>query len=309
MKSFGRKWRVTISSDNGSQWVIPDKPEDGLKLHCVFRVEKFMLTQAFWAEVSMYNLNMPTQTRLIEEGDFVVIEAGYEEGPYEQLFSGSVFQPMFERENVTDYKTTLYCMDGLGLLTANISNVTLQSGYDYRSVISAMAASAHKAIPLGSITSNLDSKSSPRGKTIFGEPNKYIRQLEQDNNAIGFVSDGKLNIAKIDDECSQEALVITPTTGLVGTPQQTQYGVNFRCLLNPSITITSPPMVVKLDQTVVRQMKARPGQYLTPLDKDGFYKVIGVVYTGDTRGNSWYVDVSGVNLAGKVSALFPHYSR
>lgn len=307
---YGRKWSVVVGTGESEAGLNVSDRTPNTALRIVFRIDKFALQKAFWGDITIWNLNKESQQQIVIEGTRVIVQAGYDiPGIYGKIFDGQVFQPMIDRENVVDFKTTLHCMDGLGTWTADISNVTLQSGYNYRQMIAAMAANAMKPIPLGTLTENLDQKNAPRGMSIFGDPKEYLRQMAQDNNALFWMGDGQLNVAKLDDEYAQEAIVIGPKTGLIGTPQQWQYGVNFRCLLNPQIAITSPLTVVKIDESIIRQMKVMPGQFLTPLDQDLTFKVVGVSYVGDTRGNDWYVDVTGVNLAGKVSALFGFYSR
>jgi len=309
-KYYNRKWKVTVTGNDGTQWVISDSDLE-VPLKCTFRIEKIFYSMYFSCELIIWNLNTQTGNRIIEEHDKVIIEAGYENGPYGKIWEGSVFQAMYERENVTDHKITLWCLDGLGLLDSNITNVTLAAGYDYNSVISAMWKNSHTAIPTGDITQSLDAKKSPRGKVIFQEPSHIIRRIEQDNNAHAFIMDGNLNMTCIDDEYKGDPVEISPEYGLIDTPRQVQHGVNFRHLLNPNIRLSAPPMTVKINQAVIRQMKAQPGSesILSPLDQDGTYKVIGTVYIGDTRGNDWYVDAICVNKIGKVSALFGQYSR
>lgn len=323
MNNYLRKWQITV----GTQAVQADVygtnlSADSLRvsdsdaesgggrgaLRCTFRVEKALGKFPWFAEVEIWNLNVETQVKIIEEGAEVILEAGYRDGPYGPVWDGNVFQTAWDRENITDFVTTLHCMDGFGIVTANMVNTALPAGYDYAGIIAAMARSARSPIPLGTISAALDPKKAPRGVALFGEPKRILRQICRDNNAQFFSADGTFNLTRIDDEYQKDALVLTPETGLVGVPQQIQYGVSFRTLLNPNLTVTAPPMVVKLDNTVIRQMKVRQGQVISPLDQDGMYKVARVCHTGDTRGDEWYTDVIGVNLAGKVSALFGLHS-
>jgi hypothetical protein len=306
---YGRKWKITVTSSSGEQWIVSDSSMGEKALQCSFRVDKAVGQCSFSAMVSMWNLNVETEHHIIEEGNEVVIEAGYVNGPYGRIFKGNVFQPVFDRDNVTDFRTTLYCLNGFDLWNPNLTSVSLQSGYDYRALISALARNAHNQVAIGTISESLDAKKAPRGIALIGDLKDLLRPIAQDNNAQFWTDDeDKLNMTKFDDGYATDALVISPETGLIGSPEQTSFGVWFRSLLNPNITIASPYMVVKLDQATIRTMKACIGQYLTPLDQDGQYKVVAVTYRGSTRGHDWYVDVTGINLEGAVSPLFPSYS-
>ena len=84
-------------------------------------------------------------------------------------------------------------------------------------------------------------------------------------------------------------------------------GVTFMCLLNPTISIFNPPMLVKLDNTKIRQTALQWGSKgFSRLDQDWMYRVIGVTHVGDTRGNEWYSQVVGVNqdMEGLLPAQF-----
>ena len=273
-------------------------------LRCTFEIQKFAWETYWFGFITIYNFSPETENLVITQGMKVIVEAGYEDA-YGKIFEGNVFQPMWDRENVVDFRTMLHCIDGLGIVDGSITNLTREAGYDYRALIAAMASDAN--IQIGGLM-DMGADKFPRGRTLFGEPKQYLREIAQDKNAQYWLGDGQLNMGNIDDESQvdpNEALVITPQNGLIGTPQQTQQGVVFRTLLNPQIVIKKPPnlMMVKLDNTIIRQAKAQIGQMVTLLDQDGIYKVIGIRHFGDTRGNDWYTEVTAVNRAGKLSSL------
>lgn len=306
---YGRKWRIVVNSSDGkTAWDVSDSDfenatPDRAALRCTFRIEKSGYQCPWWADISIWNLRGDTQEAIIREGYSVTVEAGYVNGAYGKIFEGEVFQPLFDRQNVTDFVTTLHCIDGMGLMHANFASLTMAAGYDYNSMLAQMAKQAHTPIPLGEITPNLDKKKAPRGMTFMGDTKQKIRQITQDNNAQSWYGDGKLHISKLADEYKGKALVFTPETGLIGTPQQIDNGVSFRTLLHPDLKITQPQMVVKLDMSIIRQMKVNPPSLPSSLDQDGEYKVIQVTHSGDTRGNDWYSDVVGINMVGNVPAL------
>ncbi len=288
-----RKYRVLVSDKTGTTLDVSE-------LRCTWVVEKKALQAVNYADISVYNLTGATEAAIIREGHKVIVEAGYENSAYGRIFDGDLFQPMWDRENVVDYKLMLHCIDGDSLLHQNFANFSLASGYDYKSIITAMAQKARTKIPIGVISEGIDRKKSPRGKVMFGDPRETFRNIARDNNAQFYINDGQLNIMKITDVPRGQALVISPQTGLIGTPQQIDYGFSFRCLMNPNIRITNPCMMVKLENTVIRQQKAIQGQIVSMLDQDMYGIVIGLKHTGDTRGGEWYTDVTCVTSGGKV---------
>ena len=100
------------------------------------------------------------------------------------------------------------------------------------------------------------------------------------------------------------AIVLNAATGMVGFPQQTPGGITVRSLLNPKIKIGG---LVQIDNKAINQgvssaaganlypasgrLEALPG-YLAKISSDGFYKVLVQEYSGDTRGQEWYSDLT-----------------
>lgn len=310
---YGRKWEIIVTTPDGqTAWRLSDDSFNGQALRCTFNIERVGYHVPWYAEITIWNLSEKLQLDIItktKEGMLVSVKAGYQHGAYGTIFTGEIFQPLFSRENVTDFILTLNCLDGLGLIASNICAFSLEAGYDYAGTIAEMCKKAHSPIKLGKISNRVEKKTLPRGKVFFGEPSKYIRQLDQDQGTQTWLNNGELNVSHIDDAPAEVALRITPESGLIGTPEQTDNGVIFRTLLNPLLDIKNPPMAVKLDMTTIRQAKVRQGQLVSPLDENGFYKVARVVHIGDTRGDDWYTEVTGINLIGNVSALLGFYAN
>ena len=55
-----------------------------------------------------------------------------------------------------------------------------------------------------------------------------------------------------------------------------------------------PAQQIKIDNTVIRQSPFSPGQNSTILTQDGVYIVGGPRRIGDSRGNEWYSEITGL---------------
>lgn len=93
--------------------------------------------------------------------------------------------------------------------------------------------------------------------------------------------------------------LISPQSGLIGVPEQTQNGIAIRTLLNPRLKIGQ---LIKLQSTVnqaridvANSKGALAGNYnlakAAKASGDGVYYVMVAEHTGDTRGNPWYTDL------------------
>ena len=105
------------------------------------------------------------------------------------------------------------------------------------------------------------------------------------------------------------AQVITPETGLIGIPQQIQWGVKFKTLLDPRIKVQFPCYQVKLDSTTIAQLKRTLNTLPSMQDWGGYYNVAGVRHFGNSRGNDWYTEVTSVTPAyGLAGMLAENYA-
>jgi hypothetical protein len=61
--------------------------------------------------------------------------------------------------------------------------------------------------------------------------------------------------------------------------------------------------MIKLDNSNIRQMKQQIGQIPVMLDQDGQYQAYKIVHEGDTRGQNWYTEITGVSRYGKIPIM------
>ena len=310
---YGRKYSIQVVLDDGSALEISNSEFEPEALRVVFDIKKTGYKAWWYGDVTIFNLKEETQDAILARAERVIMSAGYQNGNYGQIFDGNVFQKLYDRENVVDYRVTLHCLDSDQKINNNFVKFTVSNQYTRQvDIIRKMAGSARTPIPIGGISNNLDQTVLPRGKTVFGKPVDYFRSISLHNGAQYWMDSGDLCISKLTDPSQGEALVITPSTGLVGTPEQIDYGASFMCLLNPNLRIVRPPagpMLVKLDMSLIRQEKKSIGQFVSLLDQDGVYKIAEVRHTGDTRGPEWYTRVISVGSLGKIPFMLDTVSQ
>ncbi len=293
-----RKWHILVSTGakEGDAENNQETALDVSNLHCTFEVHKAKGKQGSYAVCRICNLNASTENRLIEEGDRLIIEAGYESGQYGKVFDGQIVWPSRSRENGTDYILTLMAIDGSDILTGSFISKTVNRGLNQRKIIETVANDAEKKTPVAGISDNLSTQELPRGKVFFGSPYRYIVDVCRGNAANYFIEDGQLNVTKLIDVGKDEAIVLSPETGLVGSPEQIAHGVSFKCLLNPNLKLET---FVQLQGVTVNEMETKPGEYTPALDDEWIYQCVEVTHSGDTRGETWYTQVQGISRYGK----------
>jgi hypothetical protein len=242
---FGRRYRITVTdSDN--------KGVDVSELRCTFNITKTIQMQPNTSEISIYNLNAKTENEILMNGKRVTIEAGYEGSQFGLIFDGDILQTIREREDGTTFKLTIIALDSDRPINFEIANYSLVRGQTARSIVDHIVNKAQYPTDLGSISDRLNAQKLTRGKVMFGKASDYLRQVAKTYDLQYYMDDGKLNLIHMDDLPKDEIFELSPTSGLIGTPEQTEFGVSGKCLLNPQIKLNS---LVHIDNRLVRARK------------------------------------------------------
>jgi hypothetical protein len=314
---FGRSWKLSVKSAgaNGpSTEILSQSSWDPEALRITFDVLQSSYASPYWfADVKVYNLNAADSQNLLWNAAWLTLEAGYQTDPGKRtiIWDGPIMQVLFDRENVVDLVMQFNCIGTVALISNNFVNMAfgpMSSQYDAVSNYINLAQ-GNPAQQVGPQAKQMmKAKQYPRGKTVFGDIRKYMGHLAEDNN-LGFWNDTNLpNISEIYSSSNPNpvTLVYSPpippgykkssgnlTESIIGVPKQSQFGCIFTVLLDPRLKVSVPPMLAKLDMTIISQLKALPPNVIAPLDKGGVFVVGQVRHRGDTRGNDWYTEVTG----------------
>jgi hypothetical protein len=322
---YGRQWSLEVSTTDGQQVIAPItggtfSPET---LRITFDVHTPCFQNAYWyADIVIYNLSKIGSDIIIkaapnvQAGMIVTLKAGYVggQGQYDVIWVGPIFQATFLRENVTDYKLTLHCV--LGLLQAISGEIqsTVYSGMDQSEIVSAMIEQLGLELQT-ELPAKLSNKTLPRDKVVI-DPVAALNDIAKDNKLVWFLSQRNLTPGKTGiyfgdvsaDIPTTAAYTYTPNIpgssggGLLGTPVQTQFGIDFSVLLDPRIRAQIPWQVVEVKEVVIQQNLIQPqqSQMQYKLATDGQYVVVDIHHRGDSRGNIWQTDLTTCVVVGNV---------
>ncbi|NHN33549.1 phage protein [Paenibacillus agricola] len=290
---YGRRYRIIVSGPDGTAL-------DVSQLRCTFRIQKTALQPPNFCEIVLYNLEPNTENAIIKEGNRIIVEAGYEGDQYGVIFDGDIIQPIRDKEDAVTYRLTLVSLDGDRFMNQGFVGFSVLKGQSSRALIEKIASEAKVPVQLGSISDGFDKTELSRGKVVFGLAKDYLRQLAQTQDATFYMEDGKVNIVKVTDPPVGEIIELSPTSGLIGQPVQNDQGITFKCLLNPRIKIFQ---FVRIDNSLIRAQTFQTGQIIRNLDAEGLYRVIGITYTGDTRGDAWECECETVSQAGILPGM------
>jgi len=233
---------------------------------------------------------------------------------YGLIFEGDIRFTATGKDNITDSWVLVQAIGDHEAFLYATTITTLAAGYT--------AADLHRAAmqdfnPFGvttGITGDMPDTVFPRGRAIYTSTRNVMDNIAKQCNATWQLIDGQVQMVP-EDKFIHEAIVLSADTGLIGMPQQTMGGgVNVRCLINPNIRING---LIQLDQASVYRAAISDGDIAqsnsrigtseyngniegdtlpsntqaASIATDGFYIVKAIDYTGDTRGQAWYMDL------------------
>lgn len=250
------------------------------------------------ADIRVYNLQEETALRIRKEFTKVILQAGYEDN-YGVIFQGNIKQVILGRESATDTFIDIVAGDGDRAYNFAIVNATIAKGSTQADQVSAaVAAMAPKGVTAGHL-GELPDNQLPRGKVMYGNARNYLRDTAQSTDHSWSIQDEKITFVAKKAYLPGERVVLTSKTGMIGTPQQTNEGVNVKCLLNPNIKIASR---IQIDNASIARFKINlsvpnsAANIPAPLTADGVYYVLVAEHSGDTRGVEWYTSLICLNI-------------
>lgn len=290
---YGRRYRIYVGTDAGAALNVSD-------LRVAFEVTKAMNYSPNQAKAVIYNLAPETQNTIISSGNELIIEAGYEGEQYGVIFRGNIIRTWSQRSDGTEYTLGLLGLDGANFLGYGMIAGSYAAGATPRQIVQDSATKLSVPTQLGQLPAQMSDTKLPRGKVLFGRASEYYRQIAKGEGAMMYIDDGTVNLIKAEDIPPGEIVELTPASGLVETPTQTQTGISAKCLLNPRLKIGN---LVKINSQDINQAERSFDSWQRPLASNGQYRIIKLKHTGDTRGNAWYSEIEAISQAGFLPGM------
>lgn len=325
---WGRAWELDVYNTpdgSGTPTIISSSAWEPEALRVTFNIEQASISSPWWfADIDVYNVNNDTLMQALFNAQWVVLKAGYQSSTLPTadggqtslttIWSGVVMQPLYTREGVVDTKLTYHCLAFDPKLIRNV-NFTMGRNATQAQVVARMAG----LVPsMGTVNADwqetLSQNSYARQRSYFGVVDKYFDRTASGNNMQWFKAAHGTYLGQLLSPLQEPDVVYSPpppppplppnwnltlspqvSYTVLDTPQQTDSGIQFKVLLDPRLIVQIPPLLVKMDNTVIQQIKLQFPQTsgLYPLAADNMYVVSAVCHRGDTRGNEWCTEVTG----------------
>lgn len=288
MRQFMRKVRATF---NGGLIINPGgiNPHD---IRIEFSIDKDTSSSPNSAEITIFNLSESHRNSVGKEFDAITLEAGYippeGDGNVGVIFKGAVRDVEHRREG-PNILTIISCGDGSKALRRATISKSFPKGTPLKDVVDELAKQIEKeGVSRGEwkFPDDVESKKFKRPYAVCGS---CVRELDTIGRGNGFYWNVQNETTEIvpGDGFIGDVVLISPETGMIGTPAITDNGVRVSALLNPGIR---PNRRVQLKSETLEMN-----------GDDGMYRVTSASYSGNNMDGEMKVDITGEAVkSGKV---------
>jgi hypothetical protein len=290
-QQYGHKLSLVVGTDAG-------QGIDFAAFKVQFRVQRGDWQSPNSCDVRIFNLSDQTANKIsTREFSQLVVQAGYP-GNFGLIFRGTIKQVRIGRIDAKDTYVDITAADGDEAYCFSAMSLTLAKGATPKDSVQAFISTMGGFGIRAGYQPELPSNGRIRGRTFFGSTRDELRDFAAANDVLWSIQDGALTIIPQTSYIPGTPMLISPQTGLIGVPEQTQNGIEAKILLNPQVKIGQ---LVKLDSKAINLLRygidyqSQSDNYRLSLsvktNADGLYYVLSCNHTGDTRGQPWYTDL------------------
>lgn len=275
---FRRDYTLTIENDE-EKIVIRN-------LRVRFELTKTLLGYPNRGKIEIYNLSRENQARISKKYSKVTFVGGYEDNT-KQVFQAQLIN--FYKSNIPPSRTFILIL-GSGQLSwqDSVFSRTYREGVAPATIIKEVVDSFEGVIP-GNIETDPSWSPKLSGLTLTGSSKRLMDQLAKDYNFDWAETDGQIDVIPRGVALTDRPVhLITPFTGLIGSPVLTELGADFRTLLNPEM-LPGRKLELRSEFAELAQSDLEFRQVET--NADGVYKCMEIRMIGDTHERDWYNDI------------------
>jgi len=241
-----------------------------------FEVEKTSESGPNRAKITIANLNRDSLSILQEEGAIVRLEVGYD-GVAEELFFGNITKSKTEQE-AADAFTLIEASDGGKNLETATVNQSFGAGVTTKQVIELLARELN--VSLGAIK-GVTTEAFQNGITLSGSAKTQMDTITEKLGLEWSIQDRALQILPPEEPSDLFGTLLTPETGLLGSPAKRESGLEFVSLMNTKI---KPGVAVLINSR----------------DVDGTFKVRKCTYVGNSDSGPFQVQCEAKEIETQV---------
>ena len=296
---FNRIFRL-IAGEEGGEGLLIEAEGKNDSLRIEFDIDKDLTQQTNKSSIKIYNLTDESCKKLEVDDRVCELQVGYAEDiGLRRIFLGNITYSTTRREG-PDKITELELADGHDSLRDTVVSLGYSAGVSAKTVLNDVAAQMGVTTQ---IAPDMEFASYPAGFSFVGKGRDCLSKILDASGATWSIQNGSLQVIMAGGSTNVKALVFSPSSGLIGSPERIVKGV------------TRPDEESKKKRKVKKDKKAKKAGWkiktllaptINPGDLvkvesvtiTGWFKVESMKHRGDTHGREWYSEMELIELVG-----------
>lgn len=278
---------IAVDLDTGERLIYDGVDDSGRMLHVDFDITKTSSRTPNTGKVAIYNLSESDRKLISKSAVRLNLYLGYD--GQAELISVADVDTVNSLQTEVDWVTEFTLGEGQIALRSQ-QNRTYKEGSDANTIIKQVAADAGLIV---NNTINTVSGLISGGITLEGSTQAVLGDMSSELGLDFSVQNDELFIAGADGVSDNEAVIVAPDTGLIGYPEITNKGVNFKVQIQPGIL---PGKVVKLETEGFIIDSGQTQKKTDDRDDSGFYVCQKVQFQGNNYGGDFAAVVEAREL-------------
>lgn len=250
-------------------------------LRMEFTVRKSMENNNNTAVVKIFNLKEANRKKIEKEQDTLALYGGYRQGKNGKLFVGNV-QSVVTYVDAPNIVTEVTAKEADLVHNFGFVNKTLDADQTAPFDIIRLIHKSMTGVDFGATVGVAGLPKKKRPMVVCGGVTAEMNKVCRDNQLHWSIQNGELEVVAF-DKAIPMATVISKDTGMVGSPEPTELGVNVKTLLDYSIV---PQRLIDVRSRVV----------------SGIFRVSEVTYSGNNMDGQYVCSILGTKFVGTTTA-------
>ena len=253
-------------------------------LRMSFSIEKDDKPQPNRCEVSIYNLAPSSRQLLASKGVRMILSAGYQGGSFGVIYAGDARYVNHLKENGVDWRTKIQAGDAERSFRFAFASQSFQPGTAVGQVVQRLV----KVLGVdpgnvNDVAGQLNDQHAD-GFVVHAPAGAALTEALRPYGYGWSVQDGRMQILKESDVTAGQAVLISQSTGLIGSPE---FGTNEKA---------KGPATLKVKSMLNAAFRVGGSIEVRSRGKNGFFRVKKLKHQGDTFGGDWFTELEAIPI-------------
>lgn len=276
-------------------------------LRFTFSIEKGATENPNKCSCKIYNLNPDTRALVENVNNVLILKAGYKRDLGEiTIFTGTVTRSLTRREG-PDWITEIEMSDSLLEYRDTKTSFSYAQGASAQAVLTNIAGTF--GLPIRQLPDDIAARTYPQGFAFVGRSREAMAKACEYLGLEWSLQNREVQILKKGKAFKEQAFLLSPETGLIGSPEQESKTMTEKAAAKKGFTEGQKGVRATFGEKAEKtgevekklevsgfkvksllQPTAQPGGFVcldTKTIKKEFFRIESLVHLGDTHGNDW----------------------